>query len=85
MSGSGSDEMRRNRVRSQRTVFAAFHVYISLVLGQTEYLRQKFLESLQNYQQVEQRHRANSRERIRRQYRIGQSILLFMLFTNLTS
>lgn len=47
------------------------YVYSALRLLQTALLRQKFVEVLQNYQQVERDYRAKYRQRVERQFKIG--------------
>ena len=39
---------------------------------QTSLVRSKFIEALQNYQQVEQQYRARYRQRVERQFKIGE-------------
>ena len=46
-----------------------FYPQISLV-------RSKFIEALQNYQQVEQQYRLRYRQRVERQFKIGRSLKL---------
>lgn len=46
-------------------------ILLNTQMGQVTYLRTKFMEALQTYQQVEPEYRANSRQRVERQYHIG--------------
>ena len=39
---------------------------------QTSLVRSKFIEALQNYQQVEQQYRTRYRQRVERQFKIGE-------------
>jgi t-SNARE complex subunit (syntaxin) len=39
---------------------------------QTSLVRSKFVEALQNYQQVEQQYRTRYRQRVERQFKIGK-------------
>ena len=49
---------------------------------QTSLVRSKFVEALQNYQQVEQQYRTRYRQRVERQFKIGESWCLSWFFTS---
>ena len=44
-----------------------------LVAAQTGLVKQKFVEAIQNYQTVEQQYRTKYKQRMERQYKIGES------------
>ena len=49
-------------------IYSDFYTQISLV-------RSKFIEALQNYQQVEQQYRLRYRQRVERQFKIGRFLV----------
>jgi syntaxin 1B/2/3 len=49
---------------------ACLHMSLN-VQPQTSLIRSKFIEALQNYQQVEQQYRTRYRQRVERQFKIG--------------
>ena len=46
---------------------------------QTSLVRSKFIEALQNYQQVEQQYRARYRQRVERQFKIGELFMFWLV------
>ena len=53
--------------------------------SQTGLVKQKFVEAIQNYQTVEQQYRQKYKQRLERQYKIGASQCVAMLFAELSS
>ena len=60
--------IRKNRVSgcSSPDILRVANGYL-----QTDFARSKFIEALQNYQQVERDYRARYKQRVERQFRIG--------------
>jgi t-SNARE complex subunit (syntaxin) len=54
-----------DRRETSSCICSSIHPQISLV-------RSKFIEALQNYQQVERQYRARYRQRVERQFKIGE-------------
>jgi len=72
--GSGRDgQIRKQQVRPATSqIFHMPRTDVFALISQTGLVKQKFVEAIQNYQQVEQQHRSKYKQRMERQFKIGE-------------
>jgi len=85
--GKRKSRSSRSVPRWRRFFFLGSIIFLTFVVRygnqQTALVKSKFVEAIQNYQQVEQQYRQKHKQRMERQFRIGASpsTLVFVYLT----